>query len=487
MPWRANTPQGLCNPSRERAAFWDDGSIRRSWNVSPSCLVRALEPSVIESASAADAATSGVDRARAAEPRAAERRTRGSIAVVLKGYPRLSETFVAQELHALERRGFSLALFSLRRPTDRTTHPLHAHIGASVTYLPEYLHEGPLRVLRAWRKARRLPGYRSALATWRKDLWRDPTRSRARRFGQALVLACELPAGVAHVHAHFLHTPASVARYAATMRGLGWSVSAHAKDIWTTPAWEKREKLASCAWATTCTASNAEHLRELAPAAQAVDLVYHGIDIARFPPPSCARPVVDGRDPGSPVTLLAVGRAVEKKGFDDLLRALALVPPDAHWQLLHIGDGGGLPMLGQLARALRIDDRIRWLGAQAHTTVLDAYRAADIFVLPSRIAADGDRDGLPNVLLEAQSQRVACVSTPVSGIPELIVDGVTGLLVPPRAPDELARVLSQLIGDPQLRRSLGDAGFVRTTTLFSLESGADRLAARFAGCVGASS
>lgn len=407
----------------------------------------------------------------------------GSIAVVLKGYPRLSETFVAQELLALERRGFSLVLFSLRRPTDRATHPLHGEIKARVTYLPEYLHHGPLRVFRAWRRARLLPGYANALSAWRKDLWRDRTRGRARRFGQALVLACELPSDVVHLHAHFLHTPASVARYAAMLRGLGWSVSAHAKDIWTTPEWEKREKLAECRWVATCTSCNATHLRELAPRAESVDLVYHGIDIARFPAPSNTRSSTDGRNPRSPVTLLTVGRAVDKKGFDDLLRALARLPREQHWQLLHVGDGPRLPMLERLARELGVADRIRWLGAHAHAVVLGAYRAADVFVLPSRIAHDGDRDGLPNVLLEAQSQRVACVSTRVSGIPELIIDGVTGLLVPPRAPDDLAAALSRLIGEPELRQKLGDAGFERTTTLFSLDGGADRLARRFASCL----
>jgi glycosyltransferase involved in cell wall biosynthesis len=406
-----------------------------------------------------------------------------SIGVVLKGYPRLSETFVAQELHALEERGLSLALFSLRRSTDAAAHPLHDEIRAPVTYLPEYLHHGPLRVFRAWRKARRLPGYRSALSAWRKDLWRDRTRNRARRFGQALVLASEMPADIVHLHAHFLHTPASVARYAAMLRGVGWSVSAHAKDIWTIPEWEKREKLAACTWATTCTACNATHLRELAPPARPVELVYHGIDTVRFPPPRSLRSTADGRDPRSPVTLLAVGRAVDKKGFDDLLQALATLPPQQHWQLLHIGDGPRRPMLERMARELRLADRIRWLGPQLHGVVLDAYRTADIFVLPSRIASDGDRDGLPNVLLEAQSQRVACVSTRVSGIPELIVDGVTGLLVAPRAPAELGAALSRLITDPSLRGALGDAGYTRTTTLFSLAGGADRLAQRFASCL----
>jgi glycosyltransferase involved in cell wall biosynthesis len=406
-----------------------------------------------------------------------------SIGVVLKGYPRLSETFVAQELHALEQRGLSLALFSLRRSTDNAAHPLHGQIRAPVTYLPEYLHHGPLRVFRAWRSARRLPGYRSAVSAWRKDLRRDRTRNRVRRFGQALVLASEMPADIMHLHAHFLHTPASVARYAAMLRGVSWSVSAHAKDIWTIPEWEKREKLAACTWATTCTACNATHLRELAPRAQSVDLVYHGIDTARFPSPGGVPSTADGRDPRSPVTLLTVGRAVDKKGFDDLLEALATLPGEQHWQLVHIGDGPRRPMLERMAHDLRLANRIRWLGPQLHGVVLDAYRTADIFVLPSRIASDGDRDGLPNVLLEAQSQRVACVSTHVSGIPELIVDGVTGLLVPPRAPRALGAALSRLIANPSCRRALGDAGYARTTTLFSLAGGADRLAQRLASCL----
>jgi glycosyltransferase involved in cell wall biosynthesis len=407
----------------------------------------------------------------------------GVIAVVLKGYPRLSETFIAQELRALEQRGLALRLYSLRRPTDLQTHPVHGEIRASVHYLPEYLHDEPRRVWRGWSTARRLPGYRSACAAFRHDWQRDRSRSRLRRFGQALVLAAELPDDVAHLHAHFLHTPASVTRYAALLRGLRWSCSAHAKDIWTTPEWEKREKLAACDWLTTCTRANALHLRELSSPATKVDLIYHGIDIDRFPAPDRPRPTNEGRERERPVTLLAVGRAVDKKGFDDLLRALALLPPDLHWHLRHIGGGPCLAELRRLARELRIDHRVSWLGPNAQPAVLDAYRNADVFALPCRVSADGDRDGLPNVLLEAQSQRVACVSTRISGIPELIVDGVTGLLVDPRSPAQLAAALSRLVADPTLRSTLGEAGFARTRAEFSLAAGADRLAARFASCV----
>ena len=410
-------------------------------------------------------------------------RVAGVIAVIVKGYPRLSETFIAQELLALEQRGLRLALYSLRHPTDGATHPVHAEIGAPVVYLPEYLHSEPARVWRAWRKARRLPGYAAAFAAYRRDFSRDSTRNRARRFGQALVLAAELPREVVHLHAHFLHTPASVTRYAALLRGLPWSFSAHAKDIWTTPDWEKREKLEACAWATTCTDINARHLRALAPPDRTVELIYHGIDIRRFPAPAATRRAADGTDPARPVNLLAVGRAVDKKGFDDLLRALALIPRERHWRLVHIGGGPLLCELETLARMLGMADRIQWRGPQAQAAVLDAYRAADIFALPCRVSADGDRDGLPNVLLEAQSQKLACVSTRGSGIPELIEDGVTGILVEPRAVASLAGALSLLIAEPTLRQRLGDAGFLRATVVFSMDAGADRLAERFAGCI----
>ena len=403
------------------------------------------------------------------------------IGVVLKGYPRLSETFIAQELAALERRGLALAIYSLRHPTDGATHPVHGEIAAPVAYLPEYLRDEPRRVWRAWRAARRLPGYRTALAAWRADVARDRTANRVRRFGQALVLASELSPDIGHLHAHFLHTPASVARYAAMMRGLPWSVSAHAKDIWTTPEWEKREKLASCAWATTCTRANAEHLRALVDDPSRIDLVYHGIDAKRFPPRDAG--TLAARDNARPVVILSVGRAVEKKGYDDLLPALARLPTALEWRFEHVGGGPQLQGLKEEARALGIAERITWFGALAQPDVLARYRAADVFVLSSRVAGDGDRDGLPNVLMEAQSQGLPCVATAVSGIPELIEDGVTGLLVPPRDRDALARALARLVGDPALRTRLGEAGRERTLRDFALERGIDRLVERFDGAV----
>jgi glycosyltransferase involved in cell wall biosynthesis len=400
------------------------------------------------------------------------------VAFVLKGYPRLSETFIAQEIAALERRGLEILIVSLRHPTDGRTHPLHAEVRASVLYLPEYLLLEPFRVVRAWLRLRRDSRYRKARSTWLRDLLRDPTPSRMRRFGQALVLAAELPGDVRRLHAHFLHTPASVARYAAQLLGLGWTGSAHAKDIWTTPEWEKREKLASCDWLVTCTAANQAHLAALAPPGR-VELVYHGLDLSRFDSPKEGRSASRGDDPSHPAVILSVGRLVEKKGTDVLLRALARLPADLHWRLVHAGGGPLARKLRALARELGVAARVEWRGARTQTELLAEYRAADLFALASRVAGDGDRDGLPNVLLEAQSQGLACVATRVSGIPELIEDGATGVLVAPEAAEELARAIAALIADPERRAFLGEAGRRRVIEKFALAANIARLEHKF--------
>lgn len=405
-----------------------------------------------------------------------------AIAFVLKGYPRLSETFIAQEMLALEQRGLDIRIVSLRHPTDRKRHPITDQITASVSYLPEYLYQEPLRVWRAWRAVRGWPRYAQARRQWLADLRRDVTPNRIRRFGQALVLAHELPADVTALHAHFLHTPTSVARYAAMLTGLPWSGSAHAKDIWTTPDWEKREKLADCDWLVTCSAAAAAHLSALAPDDNAhgtVALVYHGLDLTRFPPRPSPPSTRNGSEPVDPVRLLSVGRAVPKKGYDDLIDALARLPADLHWRLTHIGGGPDLKVLKRRAERAGIADRIDWQGAQPQDAVLTAYREADLFVLASRIHDDGDRDGLPNVLLEAQSQALACIASNVSAVPEAIEDGVTGLLPPPRAPAELAAAIAALAADPERRNVMGAAGAARIAERFSLESCIAPLLAKF--------
>ena len=397
-----------------------------------------------------------------------------ALAIVLKGYPRLSETFIAQEIEGLERRGFRLRLVSLRHPTDKARHPVHGRIAAPVRYLPEYLHAEPARVARAFARAARLPGFGPARAAFLADLRRDASRNRIRRFGQAVVLAAELEPDTAGLHAHFLHTPASVARYTALLRGLPWSLSAHAKDIWTIPDWEKREKLAHARFAVTCTAYGHRHLADLAPG-RPVELAYHGLDQADFPAPP-ARPPRDGGTADDPVRLLSVGRLVGKKGYGDLLRALAALPPGLAWRFDHVGGGPLGPALREQARALNLDDRIVWHGALPREGVIARMAAADLFALASKTETDGDRDGLPNVLLEAQALGLAVVSTRQAGIPELIAEGRNGSLVPPGDIGALAEAIATLAADPAKRGEMGARGAQIVRERFAAEAGLDRIA-----------
>ncbi len=401
-----------------------------------------------------------------------------AIAFILKGYPRLSETFIAQEILALEHAGLNLHIISLRHPTDRHQHPMIERIQAPVSYLPEYLHLEPLRVIKAWWQLRNSPAYRQARKLFIADLLRDFTRNRFRRFGQALVVAAELPRCIVHLHAHFLHTPASVARYASYLRGLPWSASAHARDIWTSPQWDLQEKLSEAKFVVTCTALNARHLKSLTNDPDRIDLVYHGLDLQRFKRPEPQAKIAHS-DSTQAVRLLSVGRAVEKKGYRVLLDALAALPTSLPWQFHHVGDGPLLRSLQQQAIHLGIDKRIHWHGALAQQDVLLQYQCADIFVLNSQVAGDGDMDGLPNVLMEAQSQRLACIATRLSAIPELIEDQVTGVLVTSGEVNELTSAMAALIRDPATRMQMAQAGEHRVRSDFGMQAGITKLLGHF--------
>jgi len=355
-------------------------------------------------------------------------------------------------------------------PTDAQTPPLHDRLNAQVRFLPEYLRDDPARVSAAREAAPSLPGYAQALDAFERDLARDDTPNRKRRFGQACVMAHELPADTRGIYALFLHTPSSVARSAAILRGLPWSFSAHAKHIWTSPEWELREKLNpathGAAFGATCTAFGAEHLRDLAADPKRIDLVYHGLDLSRFPD-APARAVRGATDT---FQMMSVGRMVEKKGFDNLIDALALLPKTLDWHWTHIGGGTLSDEMKARAQTHGIADRITWRGACDPPEVIAAMRKADLFVLPSRIAKDGDRDGLPNVLMEAASQKLPILSTPVSAIPEFIDSGTSGILSDD-APAALAQAMQDFAADPELGPRLAEAAHKRLHAEFTMAPG----------------
>ncbi len=400
------------------------------------------------------------------------------IACILKGYPRLSETFIAQEILELERAGVDIVIYSLRHPTDTEIHPIHRNINAKVHYLPEYLYQHPIRVLRALFRGLCDLRFYKLLPLFFKDTLRDFSPNRGRRFGQALVLAREIEPDREWLYVHFLHTPASVARYASYLTDLPWSCSAHAKDVWTTQDWDIREKLAELQWLVTCTKSNTEHLQGMTNNPAKVSLLYHGLDLKRFPAPR-RHGTSNGSNAENTVQVVSVGRAVSKKGYDVLLNALSELPDSLFWEFVHIGGGPLLDSFDQQAKALNISHKINWLGPQSFDQVLLQYQQSDIFVLASRIDEFGDRDGLPNVLMEAMSQALPCIATDLSGIPELIQNRRNGILLPPEDVKSLSQAISNLIQLPERRKELGSQGYQTITKMFSLDMNIQRLIERF--------
>jgi glycosyltransferase involved in cell wall biosynthesis len=400
----------------------------------------------------------------------------GTICVVADRWPRFSSTFVAQELVGLEKEGLTLRLATFGKP-DKVKHAILDELQARIHRLPTT----PWKSLRYWKalaKVRFRPGYAKARALLEADrAYSRKPKKLNKYFGRAVVLAAELPADTTVVYAHFLNLTTTIARYAAAIAGLPLTASGHARDIWTASEDELRAKLKQLEWCATCTAPGAERLKELADDPDKIHLVYHGLSFERLPADMPERSRRDGSDPNDPVLLLSVGRAVEKKGFDVLLDALASLPSDLAWRWHHVGMGALLQPLKDRAAKLGLSDRIEWHGAEDHSTVIERNRTCDLFVLPSREAEDGDRDGLPNVLMEAQSQGLACLSTTFSAIPELIVDGETGVLVPPGDMPALARELERLIRSPDERIRIGEAGYRRVRGAFEAETGIRHIAA----------
>jgi len=278
------------------------------------------------------------------------------------------------------------------------------------------------------------------------------------------------------LHAHFASTPALVALYTHRLCGIPYTFTAHAKDIYVSDPNTFRDKLKEARAVVTCTQYNHRFLsQQYGPLCDGkVRSIYHGLDVSQFNfrPPS-------ELDSGEPL-ILSVARLIEKKGLGHLIAAADILRRRGrNFHLEIIGSGPQRKVLQAQAKQLGLEDWIELLGAQAHDVVCRAYQRASVFVLPSVIASNGDRDGIPNVLLEAMASGVPVVSTPVSGIPELIEPGVDGLLVPPNDPQALAEAIEQLFASKELRVKIARAARAKIESSFSLNASAERLLALF--------
>jgi len=391
---------------------------------------------------------------------------RPTLGMILKGYPRISETFISNEILLLERLGFNVHIFSMRRPRESFAHDSVRRIQARADYLPESLPLGLPRLLPYnLRLARRRPReYRRALALMLRRYRRTRQAATVKHLLQAGYLVERLlpGQGVTHLHAHFAHSPASVAMFASLLSGLPFSFTAHAKDIYTSDPEQLREKLSLARFVVTCTESNRRHLAALAgPEGGPIHRVYHGIDLALF------QGGLNGHRPEPPYRILTVARLTAKKGLPTVLRAVRrLVDQGLAIEHTLIGDGEERKAILGLIRSLGLSEVTRSLGTRPHEEVIEHYRRADLFVLGCEIAPNGDRDGIPNVILESMAMGVPVVATPVSAIPEAVEHGKTGLLVEPGRPEEMAGAMTRLLTDEALRQGVAAAARAKVARAF---------------------
>ena len=402
-----------------------------------------------------------------AEVRGSGQRLR--IGYVVKVYPRYSETFIVNEILAHEEAGLSIDVFSLRPSRDTHFQDAIARVRAPVTYLGDAALKAEM-FWSAMRDAQTLPGFRSGLAA--------AEAAASDEVYAALVLARAIrDRGIMHLHAHFASAPTSVARMAAAMTGVTYSFTAHAKDIFheSVNAVALERKLADAAAAVTVSDFNLTHLkRTYDAAARGLRRIYNGLDLQRF-----AFQSPHARGP----RVLAVGRLVEKKGFSTLVDACAKLAGRGLAFTCELIGGGELEgvLRAQISR-LGLERHVVLTGPQPQCAVMQAMARASVFVMPCVVGVDGNRDGLPTALLEAMALGTPCVATDVTGIPEVIQDGRTGLIVAQHDASELAVAIERLISDSSLRVRLAEAARRCIETQFDIRCTTSELRAMFAAC-----
>ena len=410
----------------------------------------------------------------------------GQIAYILKGYPRLSEVFITNEIHLLERQGMKLQLFVIKKENEPKTHPVVAKIKAPMHILPKmtsltntpfgrWCRENMPAYIAAHRKVvvRRPLRYLKTLtkAVWMCFRYRSETTGKPKKvffkeFLQAGFVANGLleAGNVTHLHAHFCHGSTTVAMLASKLTDIPYSFTAHAKDIYLpalNPGDLLQKKIDGAKFVVTCTGANRIHLQKLNRFGTPIFAIRHGLDIGHFAP---VRSTENGQKP----LILAVGRFVKKKGFEHLVSACKTLKDRGVAFRCHIvGEADAeKPVIANMLKSFELEEDVLLKDAVTQAELRDLYQRADIFALPCQVVENGDRDGIPNVLAEAMAMEMPVVSTPISGIPELVTNGEDGLLVPQRDPVALADALENLLRDGKLRQEIGNAGRRKILRMF---------------------
>ncbi len=401
------------------------------------------------------------------------------IGYVLKMYPRFSETFIVTEILAREAAGADIEIFSLRPPIDPRFHDNLHDVKAPVRYVP--------RIRRAPELWAQLAAARGVLGDLDPDLLDLLLASSAEDAGQALDIAVRArQSGITHLHAHFASVATTVARLAAKVAGITYSFTAHAKDLFhqdVDPA-DLRVKAIDADHVVTISRYNVDHLLSVGAPSTSLHLVYNGLDLRRFAPASPNRlgglQSPDDGDPSSvfarELRIVGVGRLVEKKGFEYLIDACALLQ---HWDVPVrcdiVGGGEREQALGEQIERAGLTGVVRLLGPLPQEQVRDVVGQADVLAAPCVVGSDGNADGLPTVVLEAMALGTPCVTTDVTGLIEAIDHETTGLLVDQRDARGLAEALRRIHRDSDLALRLAQAGRARVEEAFDSRRQAEHL------------
>jgi glycosyltransferase involved in cell wall biosynthesis len=397
------------------------------------------------------------------------------VAYLLKTFPRLSETFILNEILGLEQMGLEIQIFSLKMPDAGPVHPSVAAVKAKIDYVPslgpQFRLSNLIRLLACQFLLLFLDTRRYFGAA--KFYFLKPGKSRLKDFLQASYLAWVLRRQrFQHLHVHFANVPATVAEIVHRLIGIPYSLTAHAKDIYLTPRAELARKIQTAACVLTCTAHNRQYLSQLASGRTPVHLAYHGIDVRRFSGEPCR---ADAHRIEKPL-ILSVGRFCEKKGFEYLIQSCRLLADRGYsFQCKIVGYGELQNKLEQMILDLELGSFVSLSGKMTQDELATLYPQAGMFVLPCLITDDGDRDGIPNVLIEAMASGTPVISTNVSGIAELIQHNQNGLLVEQRNATALADAMEHLIGRPDTRNRLIQNARSTVSSRFTLEASAQRV------------
>lgn len=412
------------------------------------------------------------------------------IGYLLRSYPRLSQTFIVNEILALEAIGVSIEIFALTDPHEKVVQMQVDQVRAPVHYLDEAMQARSF--LEALKEnleiaGLHLKGYLRSLAyvAMQREIDRGYTASnRWRCFLQAVHLIHRLRVRerqtgnkLHRLHAHFAHDPALVACLVHRITGLPFSFTAHARDLYQVPANALRDRIRQASAVITCCQANLDYLTQIASSLRSKFLlVYHGVNLSDFQP---AAGQVASLDTEVPV-ILSVGRLVEKKGFQDLLQALLFVKANGiRFRCMIYGDG---PLCKPLQRWIDehgLADEIVLNGDRTQRELIPAFQSASLFVLTPIRTEDGDRDGIPNVLLEAMAVGLPVITTSVAGIPELVEHDRNGLLYEPHDVAGISSGIIELLGNVEKSRRFGSAASKKVREQFDIAHAAMRLKTLF--------